>query len=531
MPEPAEQVSEWLADYGDPSSCVAHLLCDRHPAGRTALLEVGEDLEAAAFTFGDLAERSRRRAAGLAAAGVRRGDRVATLLGRGAELAVTALAVWRLGAVHVPLLTALAPQAVRQRLEAAGVGVAVCEPGEEQRVAPGAGPGVRVVAAGPGADGSAAEAAALGAPVAVGGDAAFLHLFAPGTTGGPQGFDVPVRALAALHSHHAFGLDVREDDVFWNAHDPSWTYGLYYGLVTPLLAGQCSVQLRAAPDPELTLEVLVVCGVTNLVAPPTLYRTLQATMKAPPAELGVRRLSSAGQPLPAEVSDWARDMFGVAVHDHYGQAELGICVGQHQHADAAGELRAASLGRALPGYAVAVLDPLDDVAAPAGRRGRVAVDAAASPVFWFGGYVSGAGAGGGRSRFSPDGRWFLTGDTGAVDREGYFYFATRDDEAILSGGYRIVPVDVEQALQEHAGVQEAAVYGAPDEVEGQVVAATVVLAPGWSGSTEMAEELRDLVRTRFAEHAYPRMVEFVAELPKSPSGKIRRSRLGARRTR
>ncbi|MFW5417952.1 AMP-binding protein [Nocardiopsis sp. CNT-189] len=536
MPTPAQQVTDWLATYDTPDSSVAHLLCDRHPREAPALTEIAPDLTPTHLTYGDLADRSTRLAAGLAQAGITAGDRVATLLGRGADLVATALAIWRLGAVHVPLFTALAPTAVRHRLTGSRTLLVVCDEQQRHKLDPAPGetapwqvattgehparPGDHTLALLADAPGPAPATAALG------GAAPFLHLFTPGPTGRHHGFDVPVRALAAFHAHHHYGLDVTDDDVYWNTHDPSWTYGLFYGLITPLLAGQRTLQLRAGFDPELTLDVLGMHGVTNLSAAPTVYRTLRATVKTPPPEISLRCLSSAGEPLPPDVADWADDVFGIPVHDHHNQAELGACVGRHQHPDVAPEPRAASIGTPLPGWSLTVLDPLDDAEAMPGARGRVAVDTKASPLFWFEGYEDGEGFTG--PRFTPDGRWFLTGVTGTRDREGHFYFSDRDDEAIASGGYRIVPGDVETALQEHPGVVEAAVYGAPDELAGQAVAASVVLAEGYGGGEELAEELRELVRTRFAEHAYPRVVEFVAELPKSPSGKIRRSRLRAR---
>ncbi|MDA2811782.1 AMP-binding protein [Nocardiopsis sp. RSe5-2] len=528
MPTPAQQVHDWLATYDAPTASVAHLLCDRHPGSAAAITEIGEDLEPEVHTFADLARRSGRLAAGMARLGIGPGDRVATLLDRGFDLAATAVAAWRLGAVHVPLLTALAPAAIGTRLAGARARLVVCEERVRHKLQD-AGPW-RVAVAGSGGlagdltlDGLAAGTGPVPRAEAVGGSAPFLHLYSPGPGGVPRGFEVPVRALAAFHSHFRYGLDVAQDDVYWNTHDPNWHYGLYFGLVAPLLAGHAALQLRAVPDPELVLDVLAEQQVTNLVAAPTLYRTLRSTVKTLPPEVAVRRLSSAGEPLPEGVVEWAGDVFGAPVRDHYGQAELGVCVGQHQHPDAAAEVPPGSQGTGLPGWSVAVLDPFDDVEAAPGVLGRVAVDARDSAVYWFRGYTGDPGA-----RLTPDGRWFVTADTAVRDRQGCFFFSSRDEEAILASGYRIVPGDVETALLEHPDVVEAAVYGAPDGTGGQTVAATVVLADGAQAGPELAEKLRELVRGRFAEHAYPRTIDFVEELPKSPSGKIRRSRLGPR---
>ncbi|MBB6171817.1 acetyl-CoA synthetase [Nocardiopsis mwathae] len=535
MLDPAQQVRDWLATYDSPTASVAHLLCDRHPHDALAVTEVGPDLLPRDLTYGELAERSAALAAAMADLGITRGDHVATLMGKGTELAVAAVAIWRLGAVHVPLFTAFAPSAIAHRLVDSGSRLVICDDEQRPKLDPGedvpADAPWYVVTTGPLAlregDRTLAEltrgAGSAPAPVAVGGEAPFVLLYTTGTAGPPRGVEVPVRALAAFHAYHRYGLDVADDDVYWNTADPGWAYGLYYGLVSPLLAGHRTLQLRAGFDPELTLDVLAIFGVTNLAAAPTVYRTLRATTKTLPPEIAVRRLSSAGEPLNTDVVGWAADTFGVPLRDHYGQSELGICVGHQNHEDGAADVRVGSLGTALPGWSVTVLEPVADEEAPVGAFGRVAVDVKASPLMWFRGYRDNPGAS--AARFTPDGRWYLTGDTGSRDREGYLYFSSRDDDAILMSGYRIGPFDVETALLQHPAVVEAGVYGVPDELSGQTVAASIVLRDGARPSEELAEELRDLVRARFAEHAYPRRITFVDELPRTASGKIRRGRL------
>ncbi|MFC3996903.1 AMP-binding protein [Nocardiopsis sediminis] len=535
MPEPAQQIRDWLATYGSPTASVARLLCDRHPADAVAVTEIGPDLLPRDLTYGELAERSTRVAAGMAGLGIGAGDHVATLLGKGIDLAVTAMAIWRLGAVHVPLFTAFAPSAIAHRLLHPAARLIVCDDDQRPKLEPGrdmpAEPLWHIATTGAAplheGDHTLASLAASGPDerpaAAVGGDAPFVLLHTSGTAGPPKGVPVPVRALAALHSYHRYGLDVRDDDVYWNTADPGWAYGLYHGLISPLLAGQRTLQLRAGFDPELTVDVLATYGVTNLAASPTVFRSLRATVKTLPPEIAVRRLSSAGEPLGADVVDWATDRFGVPVRDHYGQSELGMCVGHHNHDSVATDLRPASLGTALPGWSVTVLDQVADHEAPPGGFGRVAVDVKGSPAMWFTGYLASPAAT--AARFTPDGHWFLTGDTGSRDRDGYLYFSSRDDDAILMSGYRIGPFDVESALLEHPAVAETAVYGVPDDLRGQVVAATVVLNDGWRGDDALADDLRDIVRTRFSAHAYPRRITFAEQLPKTPSGKIRRSRL------
>ncbi|MFC7327034.1 AMP-binding protein [Marinactinospora rubrisoli] len=532
MADPVRQVHEWLESYDAPGACVAHLLCDRHPSDAIAITEVHPDLSARDLTYGELAARSAAVAGGLADLGVGPGDRVATLLDSGIDLAVTALAVWRLGGVHVPLFTAFAPSAIALRLRDSGARTVVCGADQRSKLDPGddlpAGSVSAVVTTGgtprPGERTLADLELLPPAPaVAMGGGAPFMRIYASGTAGPPRAVEVPVRALAALHAYHHYGLDVRDDDVFWNAADPGWFYGLYHGLVSPLLAGHRSLHLRAGFDPELTLDVLASFGVTNFAATPTVYRALRSVLKTLPPEIVVRRLASSGEPLHADVVEWAGDVFGVPVHDHYGQSELGMCAGNHGNDEVAVPLKPGSMGTALPGWTVTVLEPVADVEAAPGVFGRVAIDVPASPAMWFTGYEGNPLAT--ARRFSPDGRWYLTGDTGTRDAVGRLYFSARDDDVILSGGYRITPFDVESALLQHPDVEETAAYGVPDEVVGEVVAADVVLRDGVHGSDELADTLRELVRARVASHAGPGRINFVAQLPRTASGKIQRFRL------
>jgi acetyl-CoA synthetase len=225
---------------------------------------------------------------------------------------------------------------------------------------------------------------------------------------------------------------------------------------------------------------------------------------------------------------WAEQTLGVPIHDTYGQTELGMCVVNGWHPDIAGPVKEGSMGRPMPGWSMAVLQNLADEPAPAGELGRVAVDLAHSPGMWFSGYVDAPDKT--AERFSADGRWYLTGDAGTMDEDGYIFFSARDDDVIIMAGYRIGPFEVESVLVTDPSVAEAAVVGMPDELRGEVIEAFVVLAPGATASDELAASLQRLVKTKLAAHAYPRTVHFVEELPKTPSGKIQRFVLRGRGT-
>lgn len=524
MTDATTRATELREHYGRADLCLAAELCDRHPAGDVAAMLVAGDLSAVDLTYGELRERSERLAAGLAGLGVGPGSRVATLLPRTADLLVTVVAVLRLGAVYVPLFTAFAPQAIALRLTASGTTVVITDESQRPKLDPGedipADAPWTVVTVGSAEWDRIAGASPTGAPAAVvGPDGAMVQLYTSGTTGRPKGVIVPAKALASMVAYQELALDVTADDVFWNAADPGWAYGLYYALLAPLATGRRTLLLNAGFSARSTWDVLGRFGVTAFAAAPTVYRGLRASGIAPPEGLRLRTCSSAGEPLNPDLVTWGREVLGVEIRDHYGQTELGMVVANAWHPDLRAEIRPGSMGRALPGFRVAVLaDDGSGQEVPPDTPGRVALDVPASPLLWFEGYAGGVRG----DRFSEDGRWYLTGDAGRADADGHLYFSARDDDVIIMAGYRIGPFDVESVLSTHPAVAEVAVVGMPDELRGEVVEAFVVLREGVEATPDLPDELARLVRTRYAAHAYPRRVHLVDALPKTPSGKVQR---------
>ncbi|NYG59831.1 acetyl-CoA synthetase [Nocardioides daedukensis] len=535
---PEVRVAELLATFDAADVDLGALLCDDHPADGVAFTVVQPDLTRVDISYGDLSERSRRFAAFLAAEGVRPGDRVATLMGKSADLAGVVMGIWRAGAVHVPLFTAFAPPAIGLRLGGSEAKFVVADADQVTKLAPGEdlpeNPAWQVLVAGQGATAGRtlsdvlAQADPEAAPqVSVPGSAELIRLFTSGTTGTPKGVPIPVKALATFVVYLEYGLDVTAEDVYWNAADPGWAYGLYYGIAAPLAAGRRNVLLQAKFTPETTWKVIQELGVTNLAAAPTVFRSLRSAETPAPEGLELRRISSAGEPLNPDVVNWGADVLGAPIHDTYGQTELGMSIVNGWHPDVAGEMRHGSMGRAMPGWTATVLkDDADEVAAP-GELGRVVIDLANSPLMWFTGYVDAPEKT--AERFSADGRWYYTGDAGTMDEDGYLFFSARDDDVIIMAGYRIGPFEVESVLVGDTRVQEAAVVGVPDELRGEVLEAFVVLAPGQEGGPELVESLKQRVKTKLAAHAYPRQVHIIGELPKTPSGKIQRFQLRSQR--
>lgn len=529
----SQRLDQLLAQVTKPDARPADLLCDRHPADAVAFTIVEPDLTGRDITYGWLHARSERAAAALADLGVGPGDRVATLMGKSADLVVTLLGIWRLGAVHVPLFTAFASPAIAARLNASATKVVVCDAGQRDKLDSctdirAEAPWRIVVAGAPSAaadDGSVLsdllDAQPGGYPAAVRGEKEpLIQLFTSGTTGSPKAVPVPMKALAAFGVYMEYGLDVRAEDVFWNAADPGWAYGLYYGILGPLFMGRRNLLLNARFDAELTWRLLAAYAVTNLAAAPTVYRALRSADTQAPKDLALRVCSSAGEPLNPGIITWSERKLGVPIRDQYGQTELGMAIINGWHPDIRQDLRPGSMGRAMPGFRAAVLAQSTCDEAPPGIPGRVAIDVPASPLMWFTGYADDPDRT--AARFNTDGRWYFTGDVGMTDEQGYIYFSARDDDVILMSGYRIGPFEVESALVSHPDVVEAAAIGVPDELRGEVLEAYVVLRDGVPASPQLLHDLQQHVKRGYAAHAYPRTIHPVTQLPKTPSGKVQR---------
>lgn len=524
-----QQLDGWAALHTGSAIPLATLLCDRWADDPTRIALRYEDAQGhtGTMTYAQLRDDSARFASVLRGLGVRPGDRVATLLPKSPELLVATLGIWRLGAVHLPLFTAFGPQAIAYRTENSETGIVVTDTANRAKLA---GMAMRVLCV-EGTDGSVGgpddvpfhaslrTTEPLATPVTVSGDDLFILIYTSGTTGHPKGVEVPVKALTAFATYMRFGLDVRDDDVFWNIADPGWAYGLFFALVGPLLLGLSTLFVNAPFSVEGTLIVMRKYGVTNFAAAPTVYRAMRAAGLADARDgLRLRVLSSAGEPLNPDVIAWAERTLGVPIHDQYGQTEHAMMVINHHHPSLRRPLKPGSMGVAMPGFRAVIVDEEGNELGP-GEEGQIALDISQSPLYWFPGYY--------KAREWSDarivgGRYYLSGDAASRDAEEYFYFTGRADDIISSAGYRIGPFEVESALMQHPAVAEAAAIGKPDELRGEVVKAFIVLKPAQTPSDELAEELSQAVKKNLSAHAYPREIVFVAALPKTPSGKVQR---------
>ncbi|SFG31974.1 AMP-binding protein [Neptunomonas qingdaonensis] len=505
---------------------VCEEICDRWAEGdRIGLFYEGITRPASQHSYAELKEKSAKFANFLTSQGIGKGDRVAALLPRTPELMVVILGTLRAGAVYQPLFTAFGSGAIEYRLSTAKTKLVITDADNRSKLDTVKGcPPIMVVGD---ADVVKTEAGDLSfndemnkqsnefEPVRIGANEPFLQMFTSGTVGKAKGVAVPARAIMSFYVYMRYAIGLRPDDVYWNVADPGWAYGLYYAVVGPLLLGNGTHFDEHGFTPDSTYNMIRKYGITNLAAAPTAYRMLMANddVLAENESLGLRVASSAGEPLNPEVINWVKRRLGCTVMDHYGQTETGMTCCNHLELEQS-IVRVGSMGFSLPGHRVVVLSA-DYEELGENEIGQLAVDVEQSPLFFFQGYTWGE-----KDPFK--GRYYLTGDVVMSHGDGSYSFTGRDDDIITTAGYRVGPADVESTLLEHEAVAESGVIGKPDEKRGAIIKAYVVIKPQFDPSVELAEELKQLVRNRLSTHAFPREIEFVDELPKTPSGKIQR---------
>jgi acyl-coenzyme A synthetase/AMP-(fatty) acid ligase len=460
---------------------------------RLALVELARGGERREWTFGEVARSSAGMAGALAARGARRGDVVLTLVGNRPEWVLTMIACFRIGAIVLPCTEQLRAKDLRLRLDIAQPGLIVCDE-RNLAVLEEASPSCPVISV---PDDALWRDAAPAPAVELDARDACLLTFTSGTSGDPKAVLHAQRYLAGQHVQAEHWLAAQPGDLVWCTAASGWSKSARNVFIAPWIRGAAALLHDARFDPHERLELLERERVTVLCMAPTEYRVIakRATLRPLP---GLRGLVAAGEALNPEVLRAWRDATGLLIRDGYGQTETGQLTGVPPGA----EVRAGSMGRPLPGVRLRVDD------------GELVADPASVPTF----FLSYLG------EPPPRGEW-RTGDRVAQGDDGYLYFEGRTDDVIISAGYRIGPFEVESALVEHPAVAEAAVVAAPDDERGSVVRAVVVLRDGYSPSDDLASELQDHVKAQTAPYKYPRIVDFAAELPKTPSGKIRRAAL------
>jgi acetyl-CoA synthetase len=466
---------------------------DREPRDRLALIELAADGARNEYRFGEVADRSARLAGALSRAGAGRGDVVMTLIGSRPEWVFTMVACLRIGAAVLPSTEQLRKNDLALRLDVVGPKAIVADPRNMpllDAVAPDC--PVLLISDPELYLGDRAPAVDLGPE-----DPAIIT-FTSGTTGKPRAVVHGQRYLMgqALQSRHWLGA--RAGDLVWCTAATGWSKSARNIFIAPWLRGASALLHDARFDPRERVEVLSQERVSVLCMSPTEYRVI-AKRTALPRFPHLRGLVAAGEALNPEILRIWQDATGLQIRDGYGQTETGQITGTPPWVAA----RPGSMGKPLPGVKVW----LDD--------GELVVDPATVPTFFLG-YLG---------EPPPSGHW-RTGDR-VREEDGFLYFEGRTDDVIISAGYRIGPFEVESALVSHPAVAEAAVVAAPDEDRGSVVRAVVVLREGYDASPDLASELQAHAKAETAPYKYPRIVDFVSELPKTESGKIKRSLLRA----
>lgn len=501
-----------------------------------ALIVIADD-KVEEYSFAQLAESSNRLANGLSGLGVEFGDRVAIMLPQGFECGVSHLATYKLGAVAVPMTQLFGPSALRYRLADCKPKIVITDQSSRAVVAEIADEigGITIVVT-DGEDSASdhiwdrlvAESSAQLEAAASGPDDPAVLIYTSGTTGAPKG---------ALHGHrvllgHLPGFELMfdffpgPDERIWTPADWAWIGGLFDALLPAWYHGRPVVATPGARfDPHWAVGLIKEYRITSTFLPPTALKMMrQAGVELEDGPL--RTIMSGGESLGSETLNWAREHLGARINEIYGQTEANLLVGNSSEVWA---VRPGSMGRPFPGHRVSILNSdgqLDQIDVD----GEIVVSAD-DPVmmlrYWNNTeatdakYVEVADPHGNTSR------WLRTGDLGHKDGSGYLWFISRQDDVIMSAGYRIGPAEIEECVLTHPAVAMVAAVGIPDEIRGEVVKVFVKLRDGFDPSDELSDEIRQHVRSHLAAYEYPREVEFIDELPMTTTGKVRRQDLRA----
>jgi acetyl-CoA synthetase len=487
---------------------------DQH-ADAPALRAIDANDVATTLTFGDLADLSDRLAGQLGRLGVGRGDRIGLVLPQSAETGLMHLAIWKLGAISLPLASLFGPDALEYRLSDSESRLVITSEANRAKVDEARGE-IEVLQVGAPLE-ALMEELPIGEPVETESDAPAYLIYTSGTTGPPKG---------ALHAHrslfgHLPGFESyyefapQPGDLIWTPADWAWIGGLMDVLVPAWYFGMEVLTADHDFDPEWAADLMAEHRVTLAFLPPTALKMMRAAGVSR-SDLALRAIFTGGEPLGEEMLRWAESELGAAINEGYGQTECNLVVG---NCGSTWPVRPGSMGRSLPGHEVVVLDEAGNRLI--GEEGEISVKAP-DPVMML------------RYWNRPDDTeekyrdgWLLTGDLGVEDEDGYLWFRSRKDDVILSMGYRIGPGEIEESLMGHPAVAMCAVVGITDEIRGQVPAAFVVLREGVDRGDALAAELQNHVRTRLAGHEVPRRIYFVDDLPRTTTGKIMRRALRA----
>ncbi|MBW1942347.1 MAG: AMP-binding protein [Deltaproteobacteria bacterium] len=506
-------------------------ICDKWAPQQNRLALIYEDKrgQVEQYTFRDLKRLSNKIANGFKAYGIEQGDRVGILLPQSPETAISHIAIYKIGAIAIPLFSLFGTDALEYRLsnsEAKGIVTdednlhKILEIREKL-------PRLKVVMVTGGERRQKVldfwELIEKGSeqfrPVKTRADDPALIIYTSGTTGPPKG---------ALHAHrvllgHLPGMEFphnffpKKGDLFWTPADWAWIGGLIDGLFPSWHHGIPVVAHRFKKfDPEEAFHLLAKYGIRNAFMPPTALKMMREVENPRSRhDYDMRSIASGGETLGEGLLDWGKEAMGLTINEFYGQTECNLVVGNCSEVM---KPRPGSMGRQIPGHRVDVVNDLGEVVPP-GTLGEVAIKRP-NPVMFLE-YWKNIEA----TRKKYVGDWLLTGDLAKKDEDGYFWFVGRQDDVITSAGYRMGPAEIEDCLMKHPSVSMVAVIGSPDRLRTEIVKAFIVLKHGVIPGPDLEKEINQYVKMRLAAHEYPREIEFVNELPMTTTGKIMRKEL------
>ena len=473
---------------------IAHECVSRHASEEVAIRIKFDDRHKEVYTFREFDRLVSQFANLLERLGIRKGDRIVLLLPPSLEYYVSMFGTLKRGAVVVPCSPLFGPEAISFRIENSDAKAIVASKNMESLIDKKFVSKLQLVEAGQLRNELRGERETYDSDTS--GDTLAMIQFSSGTTGAPKQVMYRHEALTVSAPQIKFQVGLQPDDNFFCPSSPAWGHGIWFGTMSPLIFGRAIGAYSGKFDAEILLEALEEFEITNMSAISSHYRLIMNSGKIENYRLKIKRMTYTGEAMPMEVIQYFQEKLGITPHCMYGTTEVGpIC------SDYAGfedwRVKPGSLGKpAIGGHKVAILDENGNELPP-GREGQIAL--------WNGS------------------KWTRVGDMAYQDEEGYFWYRCRADDVIISSGYTIGPIEIEGALKKHPAVVEVAVVGSPDKERGEVVKAFIKV--NRNPSEQLREEIQEFVKANLSKHEYPREIEFLDELPKTPDGKIRRKEL------
>ena len=507
-------------------------VCDKwaNEKYRLALIYIDKEGKDHKYSFWELKNLSNQLANVLQAKGIDREDRVGILLPPCPETLLSHIAVYKLGAIAVPLLPLFGPQAVEYRLEDSEAKAVITDTENLSKVLDIKDrlPNLKMIMVvdSKGEENtidfweSVLKGSRYFDPVLTKPEDPALIIYTSGTTGPPKGtlhgHQILLGILPGFEFYH--NLFPKEGDLMWTPLDWAYIGGSYDALFPTLHHGIPMLAYRARKfNPEEAFFFMAKHGVRNLMAVPTVLRMMMHAVKNPKEryDLQLRSITVGGETLGEELAEWCKNSLGVELNEHYGQTECDLVIGFCSEVT---KVVQGSIGKAVPGHVVEIINEKGEMVKP-GELGEIAVKCP-DPVMFLEYWKNPKAT---KERFIGD--WMRTGDYGTKDENGYFRFTGREDDIIESGGFRIGPGEIEDCLMKHETVALVGVIGVPDKIRGEIIKAFIVPKEGVKVDKALEENIKEHVKTKLEAHAYPREIEFMQEMPRTKSGKILRSEL------